>query len=194
MKTNNLAANFKRLLALIFTVAFAICLCISTMPAKSASATIFDGDFVGYSGENNVSNTAMFSGSNTHNYYSTEQIFSDGFRKLYNMDAKNSNPVDSRKPLITVFTHGYGSRASHWSNNGSNTNSNAQFAYDSASAIERVSEKAGGANKYWAVCNGNSFKLINLNLKPTSLPYTKEGSITLNRITSTELSTYNNSF
>lgn len=129
MKNGNSKLKVKTLSGLFALFALAVCI-VLFMPPVTASAyykkTPYTEHYLGYSGDDEVE---MFSGSNTHDYYSTEETFPDGFRKLYNMDVKNGNVVYN-EPTITVFTHGYGSNASNWSNNGSRDFKEAQFAYE----------------------------------------------------------------
>ena len=75
-------------------------------------------------------------------------------------------------PQITVFTHGIAdfNGASHWSNTYPETfderdkGEQTHFAYDTDSLIHKLSEKAGGADIYWAKVNdGNTdFDLYNI--------------------------------
>lgn len=71
-------------------------------------------------------------------------------------------------PQITVLTHGLGGSAGHWSNIGFDKDTGKSiFGYDEASLLDKLSEKAGGANIYRAnTSQGDtdhsrySFKLI----------------------------------
>jgi uncharacterized repeat protein (TIGR02543 family) len=48
-------------------------------------------------------------------------------------------------PSITIFVHGQGGNASHWSNDGKG-----HLSYDTASLVEKIRNDSGGANVYWA--------------------------------------------
>lgn len=74
-------------------------------------------------------------------------------------------------PQITVLTHGIAdfNGASHWSNTYPNTyneegNEQSHFAYNTESLIHKLSERAGGADIYWAKMSENKvdFNLYNI--------------------------------
>lgn len=95
----------------------------------------------------------------------------------YNMSQKNSNQV-MNTTQITVLTHGLGMGAGTWSNLYSATNhgyGSDDFAYDSQSLINQISEEVGGANIYWADMNSfSNFSLYDItdktNYEKSTLP------------------------
>lgn len=94
-------------------------------------------------------------------------------------------------PQITVLTHGIAdfNGASHWSNNypetfdEGNKGEQTHFAYDTDSLIHKLSEKAGGADIFWAkVDNGNTdFDLYNIggeNIEKYGMDYQNAKTVT----------------
>lgn len=97
-----------------------------------------------YANDNNLTDSEeLYSCTNTYNYNPEFETNSS----RYNLSRKNDNIVDN-KPLLTVFTHGLGGDASHWSNNNNN------FAYVNSSLITRIA-KTTDCNIHWVYFDEN---------------------------------------
>lgn len=80
----------------------------------------------------------LYNLTNTYAYNSTHKEY----ESHYYMTDKNNLKVSEGKPLLTVFTHGLGGDASHWSNSGR------KFSYSNDSLITRLA-KLINSNIYW---------------------------------------------
>lgn len=95
-----------------------------------------------------------FNGVNDVNLYNLTNTFSYKYDSVTSIDFRNEERYDFSKPtgiivdekasLLTVFTHGLGGSASHWSNDG-----NDNFAYSDNSLVTRLA-KLIDSNIYWS--------------------------------------------
>lgn len=117
--------------------------------------------------------TALFTETNTFTcttYDEVSKVIS------YDMNERRIGVEVMDSPQITVLTHGWGANAGTWSNKYSAANLDISFAYDENSIIEEISEKAGGANIYWAkmLANRTDFNLIDITYKSDQIKYNDE--------------------
>ena len=99
-----------------------------------------------------VDSTRLYNETNTYNY--DENYEANSAR--YDMSHLNGSIVDETKPLMTVFTHGLGGDASHWSN------IKGSFAYTKDSLISRLSRLVP-SNVYWVVFSSeNTFNIYDI--------------------------------
>lgn len=100
-----------------------------------------------------ITNEELYNATNTYKYKPNHQ--QNGAR--YDLTKKDaSKKVSDEKPLMTVFTHGLGGDASHWSNDGK------RFAYSNDSLITRLA-KTIDSNIYWVKYETpTEFKIIDI--------------------------------
>ena len=122
------ANTMKKILGLILSIISIMLIMLNNSHAIYASedSTISFNDETLY----NLTNTYAY--NSTHKEYESH----------YYMTDKNNLKVSEGKPLLTVFTHGLGGDASHWSNSGS------EFSYSNDSLITRLA-KLINSNIYW---------------------------------------------
>ena len=115
---NERNGTMKKILCLILTVVVFILVTVSS-------------NLFVYASENNtfsITDETLYNLTNTYNSEHEE------YESHYFMNTKNNLTVSNEEPLMTVFTHGLGGDASHWSNNGSD------FAYSKDSLITRLAK------------------------------------------------------
>jgi hypothetical protein len=113
-----------------------ICIFITSLVILLTSASTY----AAISQSFNINDTDLYNETNTFNYLNS---FGQNEAR-YDMSTRIQNRVVSTEdPLITVFTHGLGGDASHWSNVGTNN-----FAYSDDSLINRLA-RMSESNIYW---------------------------------------------
>lgn len=124
---------------------------ISLLISLAAIVTLFFFSTSNVYAQNDNSN--FYDSSNTYEYNPNYEANSS----RYFMDSKIASAnVDSGEPLLTVFTHGLGVDASHWSNNGVDDD----FSYSKDSLITKMA-KMVDSNVYYAkvLTTDTSFRL-----------------------------------
>jgi len=101
-----------------------------------------------------ITEEELYDETNTYDYISAY----NPNEARYDFSAKNGNQVVSTdEPLMTVFTHGLGGNASHWSNINTGV-----FAYSDDSLITRLA-KTTDSNIYLIDFNSaTTFKIYNI--------------------------------
>lgn len=88
-----------------------------------------------------INNVNLYSETNTYNYKELKDVngnmmntidFNFNNNSRYDMSKRNNNIVSNRKPMITVFTHGWDGHASDWSKNSNG------FGYNQESLINKL--------------------------------------------------------
>ena len=141
--------NKKLLITVTILIAIAILSSITTTAFAFTGYETFD-----------ISNLdELFTATNT---YTCTSVDEDNHTMSFDLEHKrNVQVMDVTQ--ITVLTHGLGGNAGAWSNLYSKDNLNDNFGYDEDSIINKIRERAGDANVYWAIMtNHTSFDLVNI--------------------------------
>ncbi len=159
-------------------MAACLLLTVSTGIDFAKAEEVYRGVFQGYSAaltdeDGTSAEKQLYDATNTYEYkeyaghdYTADYVTENGvkvFKDWYDMSTGTGNPIASGAPGITVFTHGLGATASHWSNNGAG-----KFAPDVQSPVEQLNNAvklATGeyADKYWVHFSDlNTFYLVPL--------------------------------
>lgn len=112
--------------------------------------------FKGYAKDDidlSIDSEDLYNLTNTYKYNPNYQKNSS---RYYIKEDKNGSVVDEGEPLITVFTHGLGGDASHWSN------LDGSFAYTKDSLITRLSAQIDSNVYLVKVGNENNLKIYDL--------------------------------
>ncbi len=111
-----------------------------------SSLTVTALAFTGYEAFEPTRLDELYTATNT---YKCTNVDSENRAVTFDLENKrNVQVMDTTQ--ITVLTHGLGGNAGAWSNAYSKDNADATFAYDEDSIINKIREKAGDANVYWA--------------------------------------------